>query len=273
MLDPSSFGAMPSKTQCPSEDEQLRAFRACPKLPQEEFQAWLPHVMWAANLVANSLAVCWEWGFLALLSVVSGLVPEDRFEAAPSVRIPSSLWIVLLHPGATNTSGIVHAVASAVQMMFDRLHAEERAKARAMAEDNAEPPEDPPKRQLLAGGGSLAATGLQMSLRQNRSAALSVEPEIDQVLAWFTVDSSIDRGAPAKLWDGSTWHRPVMDKTRAFTVPHPWFGCFSAGHIPEMHNVHTSGHLWTPAKDHWRLWPSSMEHHCTDSSSLCSLAD
>ena len=68
-------------------------------------------------------------------------------------------------------------------------------------------------------GGSLAASGLQMSLKQNRSAALSVEPEIDQVLAWFTVDSSIDRGAPAKLWDGSTWHRPVMEKTRAFTIP------------------------------------------------------
>ena len=60
-----------------------------------------------------------------------------------------------------------------------------------------------------------AEKGLQMSLKQNRSAALSVEPEIDQVLAWFTVDSSMDRGAPAKLWDGSTSHRPVMDKTRA----------------------------------------------------------
>ena len=79
------------------------------------------------------------------------------------------------------------------------------------------------------------------------------------------VNSSSDEpetDLPAKLWDGSTWHRPGMDKTRAFTVPNPWFGCFSG----------IAGRLWTPAKDHWGLWPSSMEHHCTDSSSLCSLA-
>ena len=75
----------PSKASCPDDDEQLRAFRACPVLKPEPFEAWLPDVMWAAHMLADTLAVCWEWGLLALLTVASGLVPEDRFEPAPSV--------------------------------------------------------------------------------------------------------------------------------------------------------------------------------------------
>lgn len=134
---------------------------------------------------------------------------------------------MLLHPGATNSSGVVKTVANAVATMFDWLHIQENSGR------PAEDAEEVPRRQLLAGGGSLAATGLQMSLQQNRGAALSVEPEIEQVLSWFA-ESSIDRAAPAKLWDSSTWHRPVMDKTRACTVHRPWFGCCSGGHIPEM---------------------------------------
>ena len=51
----------PSKASCPDDDEQLRAFRACPVLKPEPFEAWLPDVMWAAHMLADTLAVCWEW--------------------------------------------------------------------------------------------------------------------------------------------------------------------------------------------------------------------
>ena len=86
---------------------------------------------------------------------------------------------MLLHPSATNTSGVVQAVATAVDSMVERLRQE--------AESEEREREAAPRRQL-------AATGLQMSLVQNRSAALSVEPEMDPVLSWFTADSSIVTG-------------------------------------------------------------------------------
>ena len=98
----------------------------------------------------------------------------------------------------------------------------------------------PPRRQLLAGGGSLAATSMQLRLQQNHSAALSAEPEIDQILGWFTAEAAIDKGAPAKLWDGVTWHRPVMDKSRAFTVPSPWYGFIAGARIPELFRATTT---------------------------------
>ena len=47
-------------------------------------------------------------------------------------------------------------------------------------------------------------------------------------------EAHVDKGVPAKLWDNTTWHRPVLDKARAFTVLSPWFGILAGGHIPEM---------------------------------------
>ena len=140
----------PSKASCPDDDEQLRAFRACPVLKPEPFEAWLPDVMWAAHMLADTLAVCWEWGLLALLTVASGLVPEDRFEPAPSISIPSSLWVVLLHPGATNSSGVVQAIATSVATMFDWLYAYENNRDLAAQREEAEPePEvEPPQPPL-----------------------------------------------------------------------------------------------------------------------------
>ena len=223
--------------ECPDDDTQTAAFRACPRLDPASFRESIPDVMWAAELLSKTLAVCWEWAFLALLTTVSGLVPEDRIELTPSMSIPSSLWVLLLQPGSTNSSGVTRVVSEALRLMFARQWKDELAQhdeVVAALPENAEEPPAPPRRQLLAGGGSLAATGLQMSLAQNRSAALCVEPEVDQLLAWFTAEASIDRAAPAKLWDGATWLRPVMDKSRAFEVVNPWFGVLCGGHVPEV---------------------------------------
>ena len=114
------------------------------------------------------------------------------------------------------------------------VHAAKVTAAQSNADAKVEDLVLPPVRQLLAGGGFLPATGLQMSLSHNRSAAMSCEPELDQTLTWFSADSSIDKDVPAKLWDSVTWHRPVMDRTQAFTVPSPWYGFVPGGHIPEL---------------------------------------
>jgi hypothetical protein len=82
-----------------------------------------------------------------------------------------------------------------------------------------------------------------MSLQQNRGACLSVEPELSQVLSWFSADSTIDGAAPAKLWDGVTWHRPVMDKTRAFTVCEPWWGFLCGAHVMDLYRATLADHF------------------------------
>lgn len=54
------------------------------------------------------------------------------------------------------------------------------------------------RRQMLAGGGSVAATGLQMASPANRGAAVSVEPEIDVVLSWLTQKLGVDNELSGK---------------------------------------------------------------------------
>ena len=63
----------------------------------------------------------------------------------------------------------------------------------------------------------------------------------------------MDKGAPAKLWDNVAWHRPVMDKARAFTVQEPWYGMLAGGHVPEIFEAtqqvmrtHTHTHMHLP---------------------------
>ena len=127
-----------------------------------------------------------------MLIVVGALVPGDRFELTPSITLPCSAWAVLLHPGSTNSSGVVRVAAAALETMMRRQHphdiaaaqkeyealmaADAAAAAGDAAQDDGEngtfssPPAKRPKfaqparRQILAGGGSLAAMGLCLSL-------------------------------------------------------------------------------------------------------------
>jgi hypothetical protein len=143
----------------------LQAFRSCPRFSKELGMETCPEVVEAAELVANTLSVCWEWGLLGLLSVASGVVPKDRFEPAPSISTPSSMWTCLIHPGSTNSSGVLRVTASAVEKMFARQWLEEMAEARdkharEVAAADGDPAAvvsafvEPAKRQLLGGGGS-----------------------------------------------------------------------------------------------------------------------
>ena len=199
-------------------------------------------------MVSSCLAVNWLWALMALLSMAGACIPQDRYEPAPSIEIASSLWIVLVHPGATNSSGVVMVVAKAVRQLFRALHKWETDRDRKKHEEldeNQRPAEfQPPlERTIIAGGASMAVNGLIMSQEQNRSAGLAVECEVEGVLHWFRNESSVDRGAPGKLWDGADWTRPVLDKSKAFTCTSPWFGIFSGGHVPELYQATQTDHF------------------------------
>lgn len=122
-----------------------------------------------------------RWVFLAMLIMIGALVPKDRFELTPSIVMSSAVWAVLLHPGSTNSSGVVRVAAAALDLLMRRQHpldieaaeaaekeavAAEKSEAEAAAEagEEAAPLKKrkfslPPQRQILAGGGSLAAVG------------------------------------------------------------------------------------------------------------------
>ena len=118
---------------------------------------------------------------MAMMVIVGSLVPKDRLELTPSIVLSSASWAVLMHPGSTNSSGVIRVAALALGAMMRRQHPVDVAAAQAAhdaaeaaeqedaaaAADGAEHPPAakkrkfvcPPQRQILAGGGSLAAVG------------------------------------------------------------------------------------------------------------------
>lgn len=237
----------PKTKRAPTEEEMLQAFRMSPQDPPvESARGHVPAIMQAIEPLAASLSVRWPAVLLAVLVATAALSPEDTLEIAPSVKVRSVIWVLMLHPGATNSSGVTGCIADALQRICARDFDEAKVKAdrelqRAAAaaaepdtQQGAPETKEPPRRQIIAGGGSLAGTGLEMSQEKNRGAALVVEPEVDHVIQWFTNEVSVDSSAPGKLWDGRAWHRAVLDKARAFTILNPWLSILCAGHVPEV---------------------------------------
>ena len=103
------------------EEEVLRAFRACPQLSPDDAAKLCPDIMRVVMLLSNCLGVCWQWTLGALLCVAGALVPQASYLPAPSVEVQSSIWVLLLQPGGTNSSGVVKLVMQGVQLLMTWL--------------------------------------------------------------------------------------------------------------------------------------------------------
>ena len=130
---------------------------------------------------------------------IPSLAPDDCLKIAPSVKVRSVIWACMVHPGSTNSSRVVGSEGDALVKICQRDFTERAKAARdGTAAGNSEYIE-PCRREIVAGGGSLAGIGLQMLREINREAALVAEPEMDNVVQRFNNETSIDLGAPAKL--------------------------------------------------------------------------
>ena len=227
----------------PSEAEQLAAFRRCAPADEDKARSLLPQVVSTMELLSSTQCVDWSWLLLAAAAGVPQLSPRDRLQLCESILIPGSIWACLIHPGATNTSGIIKMVTKAWELIYARRNAVEEAAALAEAraqmasQEGGDAPAKvvaPPKRKGLAGGGSLAAAGFAASQTQNRGAMFAVEPEVHGIISWLAQESAIDKAVPGKLWDHVTWDRPVMSSGKGFCVQEPFFSFVAGGHIPEL---------------------------------------
>ena len=180
--------------EVPNLNVQLDAFRQVPLPDEAKAKALLPEVVAVSQMLANTQSVHWIWFTLALAACCGQLSPRDRMELCPSILVPSTLWICLCHPGATNSSGVIRVVSQAMEKLYQRMF---EVETEAMKDQNTKPL----LRKGLAGGGSLAAAGHAASQPQNRGSFFAAEPEIDGVRGWFSAELAIDKGVPGKLWD------------------------------------------------------------------------
>jgi hypothetical protein len=231
----------------------MQAFNSIPHINTEAARKLLPHLVEVCELIGNTQSLAWNGVCAGLVTAVCQLSPRDILELCPSIETQGSLWTALLHPGSVNTSGLLKVLARAMEIVYDRLHKDEVQKAkdehkvecdRLQEEARANGTDItkvclpslklPPKRKGLAGGGSLAAGGFAASQTQNRDAMTAIEPELEGILSWLLAEFAFDSAVPAKLWDGTTWDRPVMATGKAFTMSRPFFSFCAGGHLFEL---------------------------------------
>ena len=230
-------------------ESELRAFKSIPAIDTRTARRLLPDLVEVCEMLGNTQSLEWDAVCVAWATVVCQLSPRDIVEICESVEVPGSLWTTLLHPGSVNTSGLLKVISRAMEIVYYRQHASEvdAAKAAHKAEcdrlkSEAADPEKvklpvlvlPPRRKGLAGGGSLAAGGFEASKPHNRDSMTAVEPELEGILAWLLAEFAFDAAVPAKLWDGTTWDRPVMNAAKAFTMYRPFFSFCAGGHLYEL---------------------------------------
>ena len=227
-------------------EAEQAAFRDIPVPSTDKAAAFLPDVVEVCQLVGETQSLHWLWVAVGLATVAPCLDPKNTLELCPSVAVPGSLWTALLHPGSTNSPGLLKVFTKALEKVFQRRNMLELEEAKASFQREKSELEEhggdsrglkfvpPPKRKGLAGGGSLAAAGACAAQAQNRGAFVAVEPELDGILAWLAQESVVDSAVPGKLWDNITWDRPVMSNARNFEIKDPFFAFLAGGHLPEL---------------------------------------
>ena len=115
-----------------------------------------------------------------------------------------------------------------MELLYDRLYSDEcrevktkhEAECKRLTEEARQSGKEdtldlptlqlPTKRNGLAGGGSLSAAGQTASQAQHRNACVAIEPELQGILGWLSQELAVDSAVAAKIWDNTTWDRPVM---------------------------------------------------------------
>ena len=236
-----------------SQEAELLAFRSIPPIDTTTARELLPDLVEVCELIAATQSLEWNSVCVCMATASTQLSPKDVLELCPSIESLGSLWTALLHPGSVNTSGLLKVYARAMEIVYDRIHMEECEEAKQAhkekcdeirrQERNAGRGTDepklptlvlPPRRKGLAGGGSLSAAGFIAAMPQNRDSMTAIEPELEGILAWLLAEFAFDSAVPAKLWDGTTWDRPVMQQSKGFTMRHPFFSFCSGGHLYEL---------------------------------------
>ena len=192
--------------------EVLQAFRSCRPLDEDFAVSLCPALMEVCKMIGETQGLGWEWPCLALICCAPGLSPRDVMDLAPSIPVRAVVWGCLCHPGATNSSGVIRIFGKAIGRVLKRMQAHETIVGQLQGNGNHYEAEE---RQLLAGGGSVAACGLQMSSERNRSAALSIEPEIN---VFFVVDPARNDSRCSSGWEVVGW---------CYLAPtcHEWIQC------------------------------------------------
>ena len=191
------------------------------------------------EVVGKLQSVPWQWVCSVELSLAGFLAPTACLYPVQSIAIYALTWVFLLHPGSTQTSGLL-------RLYQDCLDEIERAvnldRAEAATEWRASRPNPGPNEKnpyegrvnFSLGSGSLEGEGKVASQTCNLGRACAFLTEGKRWFNWLSAEGTLNETIVTELFERAKWRRVTLDGTRSFTIMFPFFALSGAVHLPDV---------------------------------------
>ena len=207
------------------------------QFPAEALKALLPDVWRHCQLVADSLSVPVSWVLLAEVCAAAFLAPTAVLYPAKTVPLHTMPWAFILHPGATQTSGLMafysktrrqieiwehdHQVRVAHQAhraALDAFHAAENGPNLVDGEPHAKKQKfnAPPPVHIGFTSGSVDGVIGRMAEPQNLSRAAAFLSEGLIFLSWISDQNAQHKGLVTQLTDRLVWDKVTVKARCSF---------------------------------------------------------
>ena len=227
-----------------TEVEIMAAFDAAEKVPfpADELRALLPDLWNHCSLVADALSVPISWVLLAEICSAAFLAPTSVLLPAKTIPLYTMPWAFILHPGATQTSGLMATYNRAFRQLelMEHDHQVAAAKAKHAAECEAlrqhqqaadmagngdagplpKRPKltTPPPMHMGFSSGSIDGVVGRMAETQNISRAAAFLAEGLIFLNWISDQCSASKGLITQLTDRILWDKVTVKAGEGFFV-------------------------------------------------------
>ena len=207
--------------------------------PTEALRRLYPELVAEWEVVAKLESVPWAWVALLELSLSGFLAPTACLYPLNSIQIFALTWPFLLHPGSTQTSGLLRLYQDVLDEIEIAINAWRAEAAAGWARDNPAPGggvQNPfaGSVSLSLGSGSLEGEGKVASQRQNLGRTCAFLTEGKRWFNWLQAEGTLNETIVTELYERAKWRRVTLDGTRSFTLMYPYFGVVGSVHLPDI---------------------------------------
>ncbi|CAE7337865.1 unnamed protein product [Symbiodinium microadriaticum] len=184
------------------------------EFPDAALKELYPDLVAEWEIVGKLQSVPWQWVCSVELSLAGFLAPTACLYPVQSIAIYPLTWMFLLHPGSTQTSGLLRLYQDAFDEI-ERLVNQERAAASADWKASHPAPAANEKNPYEG--------RLNFSLGSGK-----------RWFSWLSAEGTLNETIVTELYERAKWRRVTLNGDRSFVIMFPYFAVAGAVHLPDI---------------------------------------
>ena len=197
---------------------------------EDVFAQHIPDLVSTWDAIGRTQSVSWPWVMMQELVLTAFCTHTAVLNPENSIDVCSLTWTFLLHPGATQSSGLTRMYAYVwdeldISLNRDILARHQEAVERASHVPDAPKPRKPLPVSSTLSSGSIEGVGLQASEPQNMGVACGFLAEGSKFLEWLKHESGDNKSICTELHERFKWKRQTINSARSFDIYYPHIDC------------------------------------------------